>query len=372
MFRKKSAFAEKLETQEKYVKEAIRDRSNGVFSSLKKAAEFHGVKLGTVQKRKQGRCPRGSVHTQNHKLDYLRENPLCRWILTRDEEGIPTRRVEVENMARVIIEARDSTIVPIGKDWVKTLADRNNLLTTEIMKGYVCKDVDVEYLEHVRSWFNDVREKIDKHNISTCHIYKLDMAGIQIGRVGFVEDEAIFSRPEEWVTIVECINAQGFALDPFIMFKKRTRQRGLYEHVPFGWKVESIPLEWGNEEIEIEWLTKHFLPMTVPVDPNRFRLLLIDGHKGRGAEAVAKICKDHNVILVCTPSNSSYLFHGLDVSCFPNIKKFYHQRIQKAINVVKQKDRIEFIEEYANARSETTFGYQKIKKRLQDEWLDAV
>ena len=51
MFRKKSAFVEKLDTQEKYVKEAIRDRSNGVFSSLKKAAEFHGVKLGTVQKR---------------------------------------------------------------------------------------------------------------------------------------------------------------------------------------------------------------------------------------------------------------------------------------------------------------------------------
>lgn len=65
-----------------------------------------------------------------------------------------------------------------------------------------------------------------------------------------------------------------------------------------------------------------------------------------------------------TPRNSSYLFHGLDESYYPNLKKFYDSHIRKAMPKVHETDIFELFQEYASTRSDTTIGPVRIKKKL--------
>lgn len=346
----------------------IKDRCKPLGPRLKDAVKKWGAKMGTVQKRLQGRLPPGTKHTKNHKLEKLHEESLCRWILQRDEEGYPCRKIEVEEMAKEFLAAHhvEGTI---GKEWVNMLAERNEPLTAHDMKGYICKSGSVESAEVISDWFQDFRGKVEHYNIAIDRIYKMDISGIQIGRIGRVVDSMIVNNPEEWVSIIECINARGDALDPFIIFKRKSRFPLLTKYVPRGWLVDSGSPEWDYGMVVCEWLRRHFIPLTSPIDTEEVRMLLIDGHRSQRCEIIERICKENNIITLHTPKHSSHLFYSLNVSSFPPLKQFYHSRIRKGLSVVKQCDRVELLKQYATARAGTTIGRLKIKKCFKESGL---
>ncbi|GEQ67843.1 hypothetical protein JCM33374_g1509 [Metschnikowia sp. JCM 33374] len=366
---KKSEFALRQEQQEVVVQKCLKAYARGSLP-LEEVVKKWGCSLGTVKKRLRGRTSHSKKHTDNHKLERLEEKELRRYILKRDDEGNPTRYVEVKEMAKELLLARGVEEIKFGKDWERKFADRTNGITPNVMDGYVCRDGTIESAQELEIWFQKLKQTISDHSISVDQIWKLDITGFQMGRVGKKTDGKIESNPEEWVSIIECISANGDAMTPFFMFKHTDRIPLLSKHIPEEWKAETIPPQWGNGLIETEWLEKHFHRETRPENSNTFRLLLIDGHKRQHYEAFKRICETQNIIAVYTPPNSSYNFKALDVSAFPRLKKFYRSRIEKALNEVKHKDIVEILVEYTVARAGTTMGSRKIKEAFRSSGLD--
>ena len=82
--------------------------------------------------------------------------------------------------------------------------------------------------EIIKNWLNTVARILREHNIKPENIYNMDETGfaigvIQAGRV--IIDSRIRSQfqaqpgRQEWVTIIECICADGTVITPLVIFK---------------------------------------------------------------------------------------------------------------------------------------------------------
>lgn len=69
-----------------------------------------------------------------------------------------------------------------------------------------------------------------------------------MGDVGSYEKGEIESDPLQFVSIIECINAKGYALKPFIMLRDRIPQ--LSERAPSSLKVDTIPCSWITDGLK--------------------------------------------------------------------------------------------------------------------------
>jgi hypothetical protein len=63
----------------------------------------------------------------------------------------------------------------------------------------------------------------------------------------------------EWVTLIQSICAAGYAIPPFIIYKRRVHISAWYEEasIPRNWKLLVSENGWTNNALSLEWL-KHF------------------------------------------------------------------------------------------------------------------
>jgi hypothetical protein len=66
----------------------------------------------------------------------------------------------------------------------------------------------------------------------------------------------------EWVTVVEAINASGWALPPTIIFKAKQHHFAWFDNLPGDWRFEVSANGWTTDEISLRWLQKLFIPST--------------------------------------------------------------------------------------------------------------
>ena len=68
---------------------------------------------------------------------------------------------------------------------------------------------------------------------------------------------------QEWVAVIECINAAGGFLTPMIIFKGRNmNSRWLPPQIPRDWYFEISENGWISNKLGLEWLIKEFEPQT--------------------------------------------------------------------------------------------------------------
>ena len=66
----------------------------------------------------------------------------------------------------------------------------------------------------------------------------------------------------EWVTVIQGINAAGWAIPPFIIFAGKHHLSAWYEEdIPRNWAITVSDNGWTTNEIGVEWL-KHFIKHT--------------------------------------------------------------------------------------------------------------
>ncbi|KAF2179580.1 CENP-B protein, partial [Zopfia rhizophila CBS 207.26] len=130
------------------------------------------------------------------------------------------------------------------------------------------------------------------------------------------------------VTVIEAINALGWALPSFIIFKSKrhinTWVRG--QGLPHSWKIGLSNNGWTNNKLS--WL-KHFNEFTKDRTIGVYRLLIIDSHESHNSLEFQDICKERKIITLYMPSHSSHLVQPLDVGCFAPLKKAYGTQISE-------------------------------------------
>jgi hypothetical protein len=136
----------------------------------------------------------------------------------------------------------------------------------------------------------------------------------------------------EWVTVIQSINSQGWAILPFIVLKGKWHLASWYEkqHFPASWRISLSENGWTTNEVTLEWL-KHFEKFTRTKTVGTYRLLILDGHESHHSANFEEYCRTNNILTLCMPAHSSHLLQPLDVRCFGPLKKAYSRQIENLV-----------------------------------------
>ena len=133
-----------------------------------------------------------------------------------------------------------------------------------------------------------------------------------------------------WTSFIECINAEGQALSPLVLFKGKTVQQQwfptsleLYKY----WHFTATENGWTSDATALEWLEKVFIPFIAPQDPQEPRLLILDGHGSHETTNFMWLCFQHKIHLLFLPPHSSHVLQPLDLSIFSPLKSAYRKEL---------------------------------------------
>jgi hypothetical protein len=136
----------------------------------------------------------------------------------------------------------------------------------------------------------------------------------------------------KWITVIQGVNAKGWAILPFIIFTARHHLSSWYkeEDLPQDWAIAVSDNGWTTNTLSLDWL-QHFDEHTKERTVSAYRLLVIDGHESHDSLKFQKYCKDNKIITVCIPPHSSHILQPLDVGCFAPLKKVYGRQAENLI-----------------------------------------
>ncbi|TVY75234.1 hypothetical protein Focb16_v005541 [Fusarium oxysporum f. sp. cubense] len=256
--------------------------------SLRRAAKLYDVHFQTLHFRSQGRQAREDYIPSSRKLSDLEEQVIVQYILDLDSRGFPPRHRDVEEMANRLLADRDAS--PVGKRWAINFIKRQPQLKTRFQRRYDYRRAQCEDPTTIRNWFRLVENIIAKYGIYADDIWNFDETGFMMGKIepGIVitsserrgNPKSVQPGNREWATVIQAINAEGQAIDPFIVVTGEFHLQNWYEesNLPATWVIATTENGWTDNETGLDWL-KHFDRATTDRSVGAYRLLILDGHE---------------------------------------------------------------------------------------------
>jgi hypothetical protein len=354
-------------------KQAIQTRR---ISSCKKAAAVYDVPRSTLRDRIKGALPQAARSAQRRKLYQLEEQALVQWILELDQRGFPPQIIDVRRMADHLLAARGQTPppVPVGKNWVDRFIKAQPELQTKWNRRFHAQRALCEDPEAINAWFKRVEDARLSHGIADADIYNFDETGFAMGVAAtskvVTSSDTIGRRAtiqpgnREWVTAIECINASGWSIPPFVILPGKVHQAAWYQGLPADWMLAVSDNGWTTDQLGLAWL-QHFDRSTRSRVVGTYRLLIVDGHSSHTTPEFDTYCTENKIVTLCMPAHTSHLLQPLDVSCFSPLKRAYGQGVQElARQGVHHIDKLDFLSLYTRARA-LALTEQTIKSGFQ-------
>ncbi len=305
--------------------------------SIRAAAKIYGAPKTTILRRRNDQLSRRDTMPNSRKLTDLEESTIIHYVLDLDARSFPPRLCGVKDMANRLLADRDAP--PVGVNWASNFVKRHKELSTRFTRRYdyqraLCEDSNV-----VCGWFQLVHNTIAKYGILDEDIYNFDETGFMMGMIStttVVTSSERRGRPtlaqpgnREWVSVIQGINSQGWAIPPFIIVAGQNHLTNWYEDstLPPDWVIAITHNGWTTNEKGVEWI-QHFDKHTKARSCGVYRLLILDGHESHHSTEFELFCKEHNIITLCMPAHSSHILQPLDVGCFGPLKKAYGREIE--------------------------------------------
>lgn len=291
------------------------------------AARDFGVAYRTLVARSKGVKSRLDYRAETHLLTKTEEESLREEIFEMDLRGAAPYPIEVREMADSLLALRGEVPVKeVGENWVYNFIKREKELTTRYTKRYNYKRAKCEDRNVIKGWFDRFQSIMERYGIVTDDIYNFDETGFTMGATEIAKvvtskkfrgrRDTIQPGNREWVTAIECSNATGFVLPPFVIFKGKGYIESWGDGLPNDWRFEVSPKGWTSDTIGLHWVENHFIPLTTRRTKGLYRLLILDGHGSHKTSEFNEICKKNNTITLCMPPHSSHLSQPLDIGCF--------------------------------------------------------
>ena len=156
----------------------------------------------------------------------------------------------------------------------------------------------------------------------------------------------------KWVTTIECVNATGWCLPPFIILEGKVHLESWYQQnssLPSDWAITVSDNGWTTNELGCRWI-EHFEKHTKSCTIGTHHLLILDGHGSHATPEFDQFCSEKLIVTLCMPSHSSHLLQPLDVACFSPLKTAYSKLVQQlACNGIFHVDKTDFLANYQQA-----------------------
>ncbi|KAL9563820.1 hypothetical protein ACKAV7_012062 [Fusarium commune] len=270
---------------------------------------------------------RGTDHSSVHsRPGHARVSPTTAWC---GRNGQPTARRPLA----------DRNAPPVGKRWASNFVKRHDELKTRFFRRYDYQRAKCEDPAEIRKWSKLVENTIAKYGIDLADIYNFDEVGFMMGVIAIgmvVTGTERRARPKlvqpgsrEWITVIQAINAEGWAIPPFIIGAGHYHLANWYResNLPDEWAIATSPNGWTDNELGLEWL-KHFDRYTKTRSVGRYRLLILDGHESHHSLKFEKYCQANKIVTLFMLLHSSHLLQPLDVGYFSLLKRAYGQEIE--------------------------------------------
>lgn len=328
------------------------------------AAQHETLSTSSLWHREHGRQDRHTAHEAQQKLTKIEEAEIVKLLRELDEWGVHAPPQFVLDRADDILRERGST-ESATKAWYRRFKRRHPELKTVLSE---LKDVARSSAEKDPLRFNEAFNNVRNHsvksemcahshqfdrlyqepyNIIAKRLFNADEKGFLMGvdtrnyvlvfRPGYDEEVRHYraSVPQdgnrELITVLDCINANGRVLPPFIIMKAMG--------FSFSWAKDS-KLEnaffahskngWINSALFLDWLRTVFEPQTREEAPNgEWRALILDNHKSHINWETVKFCLKYKIILCTLPSKTSGVLQPLDVACFRPLQQAYGNAVDK-------------------------------------------
>jgi hypothetical protein len=352
----------KVTSREGRLSLAMVSYQNKPCQSIRALARAYDVPESTLRTRLRGVHPRSEIVSVNRKLSTTEEQSLVQWILDLNRRGFPPYIIDVRRMADALLAARgqDPPPPPVGKNWVSRFVNSQSELQTKWNRKVYSQRALCEDPVAISAWFNLVEETRQAYGILDTDTYNFDETGFMMGVAATSKvvtssntvGRAATVQPgnRDWVTTIECINASGWCLPPFVILSGKQHQASWYHHIPIDWVLAVSDNGWTTDELGVEWV-KHFNRYTAPRTHGVYRLLILDGHSSHATPEFDQYCTENKIITLCMPAHTSHLLQPLDVGCFSPLKRAYGHEIQElARQGVYHIDKIDFLTAYTRIR----------------------
>ncbi|KDN72148.1 putative transposase [Colletotrichum sublineola] len=314
---------------------AIADIKNG--TSARVASRRWGVPRSTLQDRIRGAQQRAAALEDLQRLSNAQEVKLASWVQIQADLGLPPTHQQVREFAQRILRAMGDH-KPLGKRWMDGFLRRNPSIKVQRSRSIDSRRINGASTEVIREWFKYL---VMPHiaAIKPANRYNMDETGILEGKgdnglvLGRAETKSVRKKQpgsRAWVSIIECISAEGKALHPLVIYKGKTVQQQWFplDLGPYdGWEFTATENGWTTDDTAVEWLTRVFLPQSQPCQPDQARLLIVDGHRSHTTTDFMWLCYTYNVHLLFLPPHTSYVLQPLDQLVFSPVKSAYRKEL---------------------------------------------
>ena len=176
-------------------------------------------------------------------------------------------------------------------------------------------------------------------------LYNMDETGFSIGVVqrSYVvvnkESKTRYqAQPgrQEWVSVIECVCADGGSTTPFIILKgdKVAASWIPTKALELNWHFAASQKGWTSNDLGFEWLVKVFDPLTRKnATPPPTRLLICDGHDSHISAKFVAHCIENDICLFLLLPHLSHLLQPLDVGVFSPLKTAVSADLDRLIRV---------------------------------------
>jgi hypothetical protein len=253
--------------------------------SQRRAAAIYDVPRATLHDRRAKSTSRRDSHPNSSKLTRHEEETIIQNIKKLDARGFAPTLSYVREMAIQLLAARAGG--EVGEKWARNLVKRKSEIKSQVTRQrdhqrVLCSDPAIN-----SPWFNLVRNVKAKYGILDEDTYNFDETGFQMGIGGSVKVVTASERrlkplgvqpgDREWATLIAAINAKGWVLPPFFIFKAKNHDQAWYYN-PKDWRIGVSKNGWTTNDLGLAWL-RHFIQHTEARTVGSHQLLIIDGHE---------------------------------------------------------------------------------------------
>jgi hypothetical protein len=379
--RRKSLVTADLESR---ITQALSGVQSSQYRSLYHAAQVLNLPRSTLTRRVNGGLSRSQARHQQQKLSYEQEKVLLKWIKELTISGYSPGHRLLKEIAEELRTKRtydlddaslESLQLPpqhlLGQDWVPRFILRHPHLTNAIGRRIESVRMDGATKEVFDAWFDAYKKAVLGFKILKENTYNMDESGFSIGTMEstrMIFDSTLRTKHQahpgrqEWVSMVECLCADGTNIPPLGIFKgKNVLQNWIPNEVLDKWFFSANTKGWTSNLHGLEWLKRVFEPSTRTKANGQYRLLICDGHDSHISGSFIAHCLQNRIILLILPPHTSHLLQPLDVAIFGPLKK----RLTAALSHLNQAQlgriqKHEWMEAYIQARADI-FNLQNIE-----------
>ena len=198
-----------------------------------------------MARRIAGGLSRAQATEMTQILSNAEEKTLVRWIKRYTCAGSPMTPSLLLEMAELIRHERvrhasqnsSSTkiIAPIGHEWLYRFLNRYPTIRSIYATQLEAARFAGASYDKIKAWFDAVARKFQERVYDNANIWNMDESGFGVGEsqstkvlvpLDRTQKYKVVTDKQEWVTVIECINAAGGACPPMIIFKGKNMNSG--------------------------------------------------------------------------------------------------------------------------------------------------